>query len=63
MDVKTQSDSVSQSGGTAALPISDKVREALAIVKRGVDELLIESELSCHCDGLNRWIGTWNGSG
>ncbi len=46
MDVKTQSDSVSQSSGTAALPLSDKVREALAIVKRGVDELLIESEFA-----------------
>ena len=54
MDVKTQSDSNSQSGGTtaiaataaAALPLSDKVREALAIVKRGVDELLIESEFA-----------------
>jgi tyrosyl-tRNA synthetase len=52
MDVKTQSDSNPQSGGTTAtaaiaataLPLSDKVREALAIVKRGVDELLIESE-------------------
>ena len=54
MDVKTQSDSNSQSGGTTAiaataataLPLSDKVREALAIVKRGVDELLIESEFA-----------------
>ena len=52
MDVKTQSDSNSQSGAAAAataaaaLPLSDKVREALAIVKRGVDELLIESEFA-----------------
>ena len=51
MDVKTQSDSISQSGGATAiaataLPLSDKVREALAIVKRGVDELLIESEFA-----------------
>ena len=55
MDVKTQSDSISQSGAAAAtaattaataLPLSDKVREALAIVKRGVDELLIESEFA-----------------
>ena len=48
MDVKTQADSVSQSSGTAAtsLPLSDTVREALAIVKRGVDELLIESEFA-----------------
>ena len=51
MDVKTQSDSNPQSGAAvataaAALPLSDKVREALAIVKRGVDELLIESEFA-----------------
>jgi tyrosyl-tRNA synthetase len=54
MDVKTQSDSISQSGAATAiaataataLPLSDKVREALAIVKRGVDELLIESEFA-----------------
>ena len=48
MDVKTQSDFVSQAGSAAAtaLPLSDKVREALAIVKRGVDELLIESEFA-----------------
>ena len=48
MDVKTQAASVSQSSGTAAtaLPLSDTVREALAIVKRGVDELLIESEFA-----------------
>jgi len=30
----------------AALPLSDKVQEALAITKRGVDELLIESEFA-----------------
>lgn len=30
----------------ATLPLSDKVREALAITKRGVDELLIESEFA-----------------
>ncbi|HBZ05697.1 MULTISPECIES: tyrosine--tRNA ligase [Massilia] len=29
-----------------ALPLSDKVQEALAIAKRGVDELLIESEFA-----------------
>ncbi|CAM8666731.1 TyrS Tyrosyl-tRNA synthetase [Oxalobacteraceae bacterium] len=51
MDVKTQSDSISQSGGATGiaatvLPLSDKVREAMAIVKRGVDELLIESEFA-----------------
>jgi len=30
----------------AVLPLSDKVQEALAITKRGVDELLIESEFA-----------------
>ena len=48
MDVNTQSAPVSQSAGAAhtPLPLSDKVLEALAIVKRGVDELLIESEFA-----------------
>ena len=32
--------------GPALLPLSDAVREALAITKRGVDELLIESEFA-----------------
>src|SRR5437763_13736676 len=32
--------------GTSTLPLSDAVREALAIAKRGVDELLIESEFA-----------------
>jgi tyrosyl-tRNA synthetase len=31
---------------STALPLSDKVREALAITKRGVDELLIETEFA-----------------
>ena len=31
---------------TAVLPLSDRVKESLAIVKRGVDELLIESEFA-----------------
>jgi len=31
---------------TKALPLTDKVQEALAITKRGVDELLIESEFA-----------------
>ncbi len=37
-----------QHGGTSAatLPLSDAVREALAIVKRGAEELLIESEFA-----------------
>jgi tyrosyl-tRNA synthetase len=34
------------SAGTTALPLSDAVQEALAITKRGVDELLIESEFA-----------------
>jgi tyrosyl-tRNA synthetase len=32
--------------GPASLPLSDAVQEALAITKRGVDELLIESEFA-----------------
>ncbi len=32
--------------GSPLLPLSDKVQEALAITKRGVDELLIESEFA-----------------
>jgi len=32
--------------GSTALPLSDAVQEALAIAKRGVDELLIESEFA-----------------
>jgi tyrosyl-tRNA synthetase len=32
--------------GTSTLPLSDAVQEALAITKRGVDELLIESEFA-----------------
>lgn len=34
------------SSPTSALPLSDTVQEALAIAKRGVDELLIESEFA-----------------
>jgi tyrosyl-tRNA synthetase len=34
------------SAGAAALPLSEAVQEALAITKRGVDELLIESEFA-----------------
>src|SRR3954468_23169638 len=32
--------------GTSTLPLSDAVKEALAITKRGVDELLIEAEFA-----------------
>ena len=36
----------SQKTATPSLPISDAVRNALAIIKRGVDELLIEAEFA-----------------
>lgn len=41
-----QSDPIIPSGNTVppAVPLSDAVRNALAVIKRGVDELLIESE-------------------
>ena len=35
-----------QKTATPSLPISDAVRNALAIIKRGVDELLIEAEFA-----------------
>lgn len=37
---------VSSSSSAAALPLSDSVQEALAVTKRGVEELLIESEFA-----------------
>jgi tyrosyl-tRNA synthetase len=37
---------ISGNDKTATFPLSDKVQEALAITKRGVDELLIESEFA-----------------
>lgn len=40
------SSGISNSATATALPLSDKVQEALAITKRGVDELLIESEFA-----------------
>lgn len=48
MNAKTQPDAAFTSSNAAppALPLSDTVRDALAIVKRGVDELLIESEFA-----------------
>ena len=48
MNAKTQSDAAFPSSNSAApaLPLSDSARDALAIVKRGVDELLIESEFA-----------------
>ena len=36
----------SSPSGAAALPLSDSVQEALAVTKRGVEELLIESEFA-----------------
>ncbi|MHA4869555.1 tyrosine--tRNA ligase [Duganella sp. PWIR1] len=42
----TTSSSIPQAPSKAALPLSDNVQEALAITKRGVDELLIESEFA-----------------
>ncbi len=38
--------SAAASSPSTALPLSDRVQEALAITKRGVDELLIESEFA-----------------
>ena len=48
MNAKTQPDAAFPSGSGAApvLPLSDAVMGALEIVKRGVDELLIESEFA-----------------
>jgi tyrosyl-tRNA synthetase len=40
------SSSKSAVAGRSILPLSDKVQQALAIVRRGVDELLIESEFA-----------------
>jgi tyrosyl-tRNA synthetase len=42
----TTPSSTPQAPSKAALPLSDNVQEALAITKRGVDELLIESEFA-----------------
>ncbi|WP_050469743.1 tyrosine--tRNA ligase [Herbaspirillum chlorophenolicum] len=41
-----QSTSAAQAAPGSSLPLSDQVREAMAIAKRGVDELLIESEFA-----------------
>ena len=37
---------VSSSSKAVQLPLSDKVQEALTVAKRGVEELLIESEFA-----------------
>jgi tyrosyl-tRNA synthetase len=41
-----QSTPAAQAAPGSSLPLSDQVREAMAIAKRGVDELLIESEFA-----------------
>lgn len=53
MDVQSQSvlhqatiAPVTSSGSATALPLSDRVQDALAITRRGVDELLIEAEFA-----------------
>jgi tyrosyl-tRNA synthetase len=43
---ETSGNSGNAIAGTSPLPLSDAVQEALAVVKRGVDELLIESEFA-----------------
>ncbi|MFL9924666.1 tyrosine--tRNA ligase [Herbaspirillum lusitanum] len=45
-DQPTSQQSSSKVNSSTALPLSDKVQEALAVAKRGVDELLIESEFA-----------------
>jgi tyrosyl-tRNA synthetase len=42
----TTSDQQSASKESTLLPLSDAVQHALAVTKRGVDELLIESEFA-----------------
>ncbi|MBB5392615.1 MULTISPECIES: tyrosine--tRNA ligase [unclassified Herbaspirillum] len=41
-----QSIPAAQAASSSSLPLSDQVREAMAIARRGVDELLIESEFA-----------------
>ncbi|WDZ96534.1 tyrosine--tRNA ligase [Herbaspirillum sp. WKF16] len=41
-----QSSSPANAASSSSLPLSDNVQEAMAIAKRGVDELLIESEFA-----------------
>ena len=45
-EISGNAKSATPAAGPAPLPLSDAVREALAITKRGVDELLIESEFA-----------------
>src|ERR1700739_1445167 len=44
MEINTTASPTKANAAQTALPLSDRVQEALAITKRGVDELLIESE-------------------
>ncbi|MGK5022852.1 tyrosine--tRNA ligase [Janthinobacterium lividum] len=46
MEINTTASPAKANAAQAALPLSDRVQEALAITKRGVDELLIESEFA-----------------
>jgi tyrosyl-tRNA synthetase len=46
MTISELSGSAASVTGTQPLPLTDSVQEALAITKRGVDELLIESEFA-----------------
>jgi tyrosyl-tRNA synthetase len=45
-DISGNAKNATPAAGSAPLPLSDAVQEALAITKRGVDELLIESEFA-----------------
>ncbi|MGK5013197.1 tyrosine--tRNA ligase [Janthinobacterium sp. MDB2-8] len=46
MEINTTASPIKANAAQTALPLSDRVQEALAITKRGVDELLIESEFA-----------------
>lgn len=44
MSTESTSSNGANSGAKDAFPVTDEVRHALAVTKRGVDELLIEEE-------------------
>ncbi|PHV47186.1 tyrosine--tRNA ligase [Janthinobacterium sp. BJB301] len=46
MEINTTASPTKANAAQTALPLSDRIQEALAITKRGVDELLIESEFA-----------------
>ena len=46
MEINTTASPAKANAAQTALPLSDRVQEALAITKRGVDEILIESEFA-----------------